>query len=193
MVFPVPQNWGILPGKDTDVLSNFAKKCNKFHKTGSVKQFLSMLRTVHICVIDGSRVKPDLKTTSIKRPPVLRDHIQILPRVITIILICIKRPPVFKRPLFVIKRPLFPSDLHFMSDKTYFNLLDRNFKFEMMKLREINCCNGLFNLFAFHFQNSSVFMKKQWTYCTVYRNIPVATRAWKSETLFLHVYPLHQP
>ena len=50
-------------------------------------------------------VKPDLKTTSIKRPPVLRDHFEILPIVNTIILTCIKRPPLFKdqRPLFCLK------------------------------------------------------------------------------------------
>ena len=50
-------------------------------------------------------VKLDLKTTSIKRPPVLLDHFQILPRVITISLTCIKRPPLFKdqRPLFWLK------------------------------------------------------------------------------------------
>ena len=50
-------------------------------------------------------VKPELKATSIKRPPVLRDHFHILPRVITIILTYIKRPPVFKdqRPLFCLK------------------------------------------------------------------------------------------
>ena len=29
-------------------------------------------------------VKPDLKTTSIKRPLVLRDYFQILPKVITV-------------------------------------------------------------------------------------------------------------
>ena len=52
-----------------------------------------------------STVKPDIKTTSIKWPPVLRDHFQILPRDITIILTCIKRPPLFKdqRPLFCLK------------------------------------------------------------------------------------------
>ena len=70
---------------------------------------------------DVYTVKPDLKTTSIKRPPVLRDHFQILPRVITVILTCIKRPPLFKDQTtflpqnFFIKRPLFPSNLHFMS------------------------------------------------------------------------------
>ena len=44
-----------------------------------------------------------------------------------------------------------------------------NFDDEMGK---INCFNGLFNFFAFHFQNSSAFMKKkkkqkqqQLTYC----------------------------
>ena len=50
-------------------------------------------------------LKPDLKITSIKRPLVLRDHLQILSRVITIILTCIKRLPDFKDqiPLFSLK------------------------------------------------------------------------------------------
>ena len=50
-------------------------------------------------------VKPDIKTTSIKRPLVLRDHLQVLPRLNTITLTCIDRPPVFKnqRPLFCLK------------------------------------------------------------------------------------------
>ena len=38
------------------------------------------------------RVELDLNTTSIKRPRVLRDHLQILPRVSSITLTCIKRP-----------------------------------------------------------------------------------------------------
>ena len=36
--------------------------------------------------------------------------------------------------------------------------MDWNFKFDD-EIREINCFNGLFNLFAFHFSEKSVFMK----------------------------------
>ena len=36
--------------------------------------------------------------------------------------------------------------------------MDWNFEFDD-QIREINCFNAFFNLFAFHFQNSSVFMK----------------------------------
>ena len=53
------------------------------------------------CIYTG---KPDLNTISIKKSPVLKDHIQILPRAI-VNLTCIKRPQVFKdqRPLFASK------------------------------------------------------------------------------------------
>ena len=73
-----------------------------------------------------STVKPDLKTTSINRPPVLRDHFQILPRVISIILTCIKRLSVFKnqRPHFLppilLLRDIFSVTFAFYV-KTYFN------------------------------------------------------------------------
>ena len=62
-------------------------------------------------------VKFDLKTIFIKRPPVLRDHLQVLPRFTTITLTCIKRPLSLKTRdhflphNFVIKRQLFLSDL----------------------------------------------------------------------------------
>ena len=41
--------------------------------------------------------------------------------------------------------------------------MDWNFKYDYEK-KEINCFNGngLFNPFAFYFQNSSVFMKNNW-------------------------------
>ena len=39
-----------------------------------------------------------------------------------------------------------------------------NFKFDD-GIKDINCFNGLFHLFAFNFQNSPVLMKKQSTYC----------------------------
>ena len=38
--------------------------------------------------------------------------------------------------------------------------MDQNFKFDH-EIREINCFNGLFNLFAFYFQISSVYLKKK--------------------------------
>ena len=49
-------------------------------------------------LINEYTVEPDLKTTCIKRPSVLRDDLQILPRVITISLTCIKRPVFKVRP-----------------------------------------------------------------------------------------------
>ena len=36
--------------------------------------------------------------------------------------------------------------------------MDWNVKFDD-EIREINCCNGLFKLIAFRFENSSVYMK----------------------------------
>ena len=111
-----------------------------------------------------SQTGPKLKTTSM-RPPVIRDHLQILPRVITI---TFKRPETTFLPQnkILLLRPLSPLDLKFYV-KTYFNWIDWNFKFDD-EIRLINYCDDLFNLFAFHFQNSSVFMKnteKQWAYC----------------------------
>ena len=41
------------------------------------------------------------------------------------------------------------------------NLMDWKFKFDD-EMSEINCFNGLFNIFAFHLQSSSVFMKNNW-------------------------------
>ena len=79
---------------------------------------------------DSYTVKPDLKTTSIKRPPLLRIHFQILPRVITIILTCIKRPPVFKdqRPHFCLKILSLRDYTFFLRFAfyviTYFTLMD---------------------------------------------------------------------
>ena len=105
-------------------------------------------------------VKPDLKTTCIKWPPVLRDHLQIKPREITIILSCIKRPPVFKdqRPLFCYKSLQFRDHLF---PQIFINLCENILLFSCFKLDEemdeINCFNGLFNLFAFHFQHSSTY------------------------------------
>ena len=98
-----------------------------------------------------------IKAKYIWRPSVLGDHLQILPRKNTIILTCIKRQSCLQRPettflhpYFVIHWPLFPSDLKFYV-KTYFH--DMGFD---DKLDWINCFNGLFNFFVFHFQNSSV-------------------------------------
>ena len=73
--------------------------------------------------------------TSIKSPLVLRDYIQILQRVITITLNCVKRRPAFKDqiPLFYSKlcnkETTFP--LRFVVYvKAYFHLIDCNFKFD---------------------------------------------------------------
>ena len=89
----------------------------------------------------------------------LRDHLQIRARVITIILTCVKRPHVFEdqRPLFASQ--FCNSETSFslrvaFNVKTSFNLMVWNFIFDD-GMGEINCLNGLFNLFAFRFQNSS--------------------------------------
>ena len=44
--------------------------------------------------------------------------------------------------------------------------MDWSFKFDD-EIREINCFNGLFNLFPFHFQNSYVFMKNNGPIATI--------------------------
>ena len=45
--------------------------------------------------------------------------------------------------------------------------MDWNFKYDdEILVREINCFNGLFNLFAFHFQNTSIFMKNNKSHVT---------------------------
>ena len=53
------------------------------------------------------------------------------------------------------KETTSPSDSHFMLKM---NLMDRNFKFDE-EIKEINCINSLFHLFAFNFQNSPVLIE----------------------------------
>ena len=48
--------------------------------------------------------------------------------------------------------------------------MDKNFKFDE-ELKEINCFNGLFHLFAFNFQNSPSLIKKStFEFTNVFRN-----------------------
>ena len=125
-----------------------------------IKLFISLLNPQKIirfnkCYVTNT-VKPAVNTTCIKRPPMLRDHLQIRARVITIILTCIKRPHAFED-----QRPLFASqfcnaETSFclrvaFNVKTSFNLMVWNFIFDD-GMSEINCLNCLF---AFRFQNSS--------------------------------------
>ena len=82
---------------DTDQLQLFlSSKCNfKIHDLSELCRPRSDCSSWSTLFAIPSTIKPDLKTTPIKRPPVLRDHFQIFPRVITIILTHIIRDHVF--------------------------------------------------------------------------------------------------